>query len=44
MKAFVEGKIREREERAQKFKEARERAKQELQGAKEVIPGVLYLI
>jgi hypothetical protein len=44
MKAFIDSKIREREERAQKFKEARERAKQELQGVKEVIPGVLYTL
>jgi len=44
MKAFIESKIKEREERMQKCKEAQERAKQEMQGAKEVIPGVLYLI
>jgi len=44
MKAFVESKIREREERMEKYKAAREQAKQELQGAKEIVPGVLYLV
>lgn len=44
MKAFVDREIKERAEQAQKYKEARERAKQELQGAREVIPGVLYVL
>jgi len=44
MRAFIDSKIKEREERMEKYKAAREQAKQELQGAKEIVPGVLYLV
>jgi len=44
MKALIESRIKEREEQQKKYKEARERAKQEQQGAREIVPGVFYLV
>jgi len=45
MKAFIESKVKERDERLQKIKENVESSKEELKAkGKEVIPGVLYLI